>query len=224
MDVSSITGSQTAQQAASTAAATTSLGKDEFLKLLTVQLQHQDPLSPLENGEMLAQLAQFSSLEQLENMNTNLENSLNLNLILTQVLNNTAAAGLVGKTVVASGSEVNLDSSGSAEVRFDLGSAAREVMVTIQDENGATVRTLKTENLSSGRNQLTWDGKDDDGATVAEGTYKVTIKALDSEGGAVTATPLATGEVTGVRFKNGEAYLVVGGLEISIADVLEITA
>jgi flagellar basal-body rod modification protein FlgD len=200
------------------------LGKNEFLKLLTVQLQYQDPLSPLGNEEMLAQLAQFSSLEQLENMNANLETNLDLNLLLTQVLNNTAAAGLVGKNVIATGNQINLDSSGSATVRLDLGGAAERVVVTIEDQSGLAVRTLEVQGLAAGRNEISWDGKDGDGRPVAEGKYSVKIQAYDSEGNEVSATPLATGEVTSVRFKNGEAYLVVGGLEISIVDVLEITA
>jgi flagellar basal-body rod modification protein FlgD len=223
MDVSSVTASQTTADTASLPTTTSSLGKDEFLKLLTVQLQHQDPLSPMQNEEMLAQLAQFSSLEQLENINTNLKNNLDLNLLLTQVLNNTAAAGLVGKTVVASADKINLDSSGSAAVHFDLGGAAQRVVVTIKDESGLTVRTMEVQGLAAGRNEMSWDGKDADGKPVAAGTYSIAIQAYGSDGNGVSATALTTGEVTSVRFKDGQAYLVVDGREIPISDVLEIT-
>jgi flagellar basal-body rod modification protein FlgD len=223
MEISSVTASQTAAGTTSSSTTTGSLGTNEFLKLLTVQLQHQDPLSPLQNEEMLAQLAQFSSLEQLENMNTNLKSNLELNLLLTQVLNNTAAAGLVGKTIVASADNITLDSSGSAAVRFDLNGAAQRVVVTIKDQSGLTVRTMEAQGMAAGRNELSWDGKNADGKPVAAGTYSIAIQALDSEGKTVSATALFTGEVTSVRFKNGEAYLVVDGQEISIGDVLEIT-
>ncbi|HVP57714.1 MAG TPA: flagellar hook capping FlgD N-terminal domain-containing protein [bacterium] len=225
MDVNSVGTNQTTQQSASTVATTAAnLGTDQFLKLLTVQLQHQDPLSPLQNEEMLAQLAQFSSLEQLQNMNTNLKSNLNLNLMLTQILSNTAAAALVGKTVVASGKEITLDSSNSAAVRFDLSAAAQRVEVTIKDQSGATVRTIEADGLAAGRNELAWDGKDANGESVAAGTYQVAIKAYDASGNEVTATPLTTGEVTSVRYKDGQAYLVIDGEEVSISDVLEITS
>ena len=223
MEVNTVSAAQRAATAISSAVGSAAMGKDEFLKLLTVQLQYQDPLSPLENEEMLAQLAQFSSLEQLENMNANLQNNLDLNLILTQVLNNTAAAGLVGKTVVAGADEVVLDSSGSAEIGLDLETAAERVVVTIKDASGTTVRTIEAQDLAAGRNEVGWDGKDSDGRSLAEGTYTVSVEAFDGDGNALVARTLATGEVTSVRFKNGEAYLVVNGQEISIADVLEIT-
>lgn len=225
MDVNSLTEYQATQAASASlsAAAGTSLGKDEFLRLLTVQMQHQDPMSPMDNQEMLAQLAQFSSLEQLSNINTNLQNNLDLNLLLTQVLSNTAAAGLVGKTVVANSNAVTLGSSGAASVGFNLDGAAERVVVTIKDSAGMTVRTLEGQDLEAGRNELAWDGKDANGRPVTAGTYSVTIQAFDSEGNEVAASTLTRGEVSGVRFKDGQAYLVVDGQEISISDVVEIT-
>jgi flagellar basal-body rod modification protein FlgD len=75
------------------------LGKDDFLKLLTVQLQNQDPMSPLENNELVAQLAQFSSLEQMANMNQSLQDSLDSDLLVGQLLNNTMATTLIGRSV-----------------------------------------------------------------------------------------------------------------------------
>jgi flagellar basal-body rod modification protein FlgD len=203
---------------------TRTLGKDDFLRLLTVQLQHQDPLSPVDNEDFIAQLAQFSSLEQLEDINANLKDGIDLDLILTQVLNNTAAAGLIGKTVIAEGSSVHLDETGSSEIHFDLDSAADHVVIRILDESGVVVEILREDDLAAGRNQVTWDGKDSQGNMRAQGNYTVEIEAYDSQDNQIGATPLLIGEITGVRFENGEARLMVAGLELGIGEIVEILA
>jgi flagellar basal-body rod modification protein FlgD len=200
------------------------LGKEDFLKLLTVQLQHQDPLSPVENEDFIAQLAQFSSLEQLENINSNLQDSIDLDLILTQVLNNTAAAGLIGKTVIAEGGDVYLGESESTDISFDLSSPADHVVIRIMDENGVLIQTLREDDLAVGRHDVAWNGEDTDGVRRSEGTYQVEIEAYDAEGDSVEVQQLMIGEITGVRFEDGEACLLIGELELGIGDVLEILA
>jgi flagellar basal-body rod modification protein FlgD len=203
---------------------TRALGKEDFLKLLTVQLQHQDPLSPVQNEDFIAQLAQFSSLEQLENINTKLQDGIDLDLILTQVLNNTAAAGLIGKTVVADGGPVYLEETGSGEIHFDLSSAAHHVIIRIKDETGAVVQTLREDDLAAGRHDVTWNGEDSQGNRRGEGTYRVEIEAYDPQDNLIDVTPLVVGTITGVRFENGEARLIIGGLELGIGEIREILA
>jgi flagellar basal-body rod modification protein FlgD len=198
------------------------LEKDDFLKLLTVQLQNQDPLEPQDNTEMVAQLAEFSSLEQLENMNQNLESSLDLDLILTQVLNNTAAAGLIGKSVLATGDSLTLEDSGTADVNFDLGAAADTVTVTIYDESGTLVRTIEESGVAAGRGVVEWDGKDSNGNKMSAGTYTFAVSASDADGNSIDITPLVMGRVEIVKFVDGEAVLVLDGVEVSIAEILEI--
>jgi len=203
---------------------TSALGKDDFLRLLTTQLAHQDPLSPVENEDFIAQLAQFSSLEQLENINANLQSGIDLDLILTQVLNNTAAAGLIGKTVIADGSSVYLDESGSSEIHFDLDSAAHNVVIRITDESGTLIQTLTQGSMGEGRNTVAWDGEDTQGNRRSEGTYNVEIEAFDAQDNSIDVTSLLVGEITGVRFEGGEARLMVDGLELGIGQILEILA
>lgn len=199
------------------------LGKDDFLKLLTVQLQHQDPLEPQDNTEMVAQLAEFSSLEQLENMNQNLASSLDLDLILTQVLNNTAAAGLIGKSVLANGNAVEIDSAGeSTSVNFDLAANAASLTVTVYDESGTLVRTIEEAGIEAGRQSLEWDGKDSSGNDVSAGSYTFKVAATDGEGNSIGVTPLVMGSVDVVKFVNGEAVLVLDGVEVSISEIIEI--
>ncbi len=198
------------------------LGKDDFLRLLTVQLENQDPLSPLNNEDMIAQLAQFSSLEQLENINANLERNNDLDLLLTQVLNNTTAAGLIGKEVVAVGETIHLDSSGSAEIHFKLNEPAHRVVVTIMDENGTEIRKFERQDLVSGENTVIWDGKDDEGHDRAEGNYTVRVEAFDRDGEAIDVMTLLTGTVSSVKFVDGEAVFVVNGVEVKISDIIEL--
>lgn len=198
------------------------MGKDDFLKLLATQLQHQDPLDPQDNTEMVAQLAQFSSLEQLENMNESLASSLDLDLILTQVLNNTAAAGLIGKSILAVGDTVHLYDSGSATFNFKLGANAETVTITIYDEDGATVRTIEETGMEAGRQSIEWDGKDASGNQVSEGTYTYSVSAENAEGETVAVVQILSGVVDVVKFKDGEAFLSVNGVDISISDILEI--
>jgi flagellar basal-body rod modification protein FlgD len=203
---------------------TRTLGKDDFLRLLTVQLQNQDPMSPVQNEDFIAQLAQFSSLEQLENINSRLQDGIDLDLILTQVLNNTAAAGLIGKTVIAEGGSVHLGESGSADIHFDLASAADHVVIRITDESGAVVETLRDTDLAAGRNHVTWNGEDSQGTRRTEGTYQVEIEAYDAQDNSIDVETLVVGEITGVRFEDGEARLMVGGLELGIGEIVEILA
>jgi flagellar basal-body rod modification protein FlgD len=199
------------------------LGKDDFLKLLTVQLQHQDPLEPQDNTEMVAQLAQFSSLEQLENMNQNLASSLDLDLILTQVLNNTAAAGLIGKSVVAGGNSVALGAPGEAvQVNFDVAANAESLTVTIYDESGTLVRTIEESGIEAGRQSIEWDGEDSSGNRLSAGTYTFRVTATDGEGNSIDVSPLVMGNVDVVKFVNGEAVLVLDGVEVAISEIIEI--
>ena len=220
MDVLGVSGARSTQQIAQDQ--TKVLGKDEFMELLTVQLQHQDPLDPMNNEEMIAQLAQFSSLEQLENMNANLESSINLDLMLTQVLNNTAAAGLIGKTVVAVGNMVALDDADVVPINFDLASDAHRVVVTVYDENGTAVRTIEAENLQSGRNDVSWDGTGTNGSRLSEGTYTFEVQAFDGEDNPIGVTHLVVGEIDKAKFADGEAMVILSGLEVPISEIIEI--
>jgi flagellar basal-body rod modification protein FlgD len=220
VDVLGVSGSGSTQQFAQDQ--TKVLDKDEFMQLLTVQLQHQDPLDPMNNEEMIAQLAQFSSLEQLENMNANLESSINLDLMLTQVLNNTAAAGLIGKTIVAAGNMVTLDDSDSVPINFDLASDAHRAVVTVYDENGTAVRTIEAENLESGRNMVSWDGTGTKGSRLAAGTYTFEVQAFDAEDNAIGVTHLVIGRIEKAKFADGEAIVILSGLEVPISEIVEI--
>lgn len=218
MEITSTTSTASAAAGAASAASRETLDKDSFLKLLITQMQYQDPLSPMDNTEFLAQMAQFSSLEQMQNLNASFET----NMLLTQALNNSAAAGLIGRHVRAAGDGIPVGETGSVELGYFLPAEAETVSITIYDSRGNPVRTLVSDQTGSGAQRITWNGTDLDGNRVPAGDYTFTVSAKNEDGAAIEATTLVSGLVEGVTYRNGGAYLLVEGREISLSEVLEV--
>lgn len=220
MDTSSIFASPalSTSSASLTGAATKAMGKEDFLKLLMAQLAHQDPLNPMENAEFVAQLAQFSSLEQLMGVNQNLG--------LIQVgqvgMTNGQVASLIGKEVEANGSNLTLTQQGPAGISFDLGGVAQSVEVRIRDAQGNVIRTLNLGERTPGLNTVTWDGRDSMGNLVQPGSYSVEVQAKDATGGEVAASTRIKGVVTGVTYQGGVPQLEIGGTTVRVGDVIAI--
>ena len=146
------------------------LGRDEFLKLLTIQLKSQNPLQPTDNKEFAAQLAQFSQLEQLTDIRSALEQQIQTNLLLSQSVTNVSAASLIGKSVKAYSNRMEFDGTNAVKLGYTLSADARDVTVEIRDSKGNLVRTMKpTLERKQGDNTLMWDGKNEDGTSVASG-------------------------------------------------------
>jgi flagellar basal-body rod modification protein FlgD len=200
------------------------MGKDDFLKILVAQLQHQDPINPVQGDQFAAQLAQFSSLEQLQNMNSNLQDAMELNMMLNRTINNTMSTTFIGKEVRAFGNLVSLPEEGTAILNYELASPATKTSIVIRDENGAPVRTIEVNEYSTGVREFEWDGKDDQGQTVPPGTYEFSVAAEDADGNNVPAQTYIVGEIQRVRYQNGDAVLILGDIEVSLNDVIEISA
>lgn len=217
--VSQIQSASAATQAASAAKDSNSaLGKDAFLKLLTTQLQYQDPTQPMDNTAMVAQLAQFSSLEQMSDVNTNLTKMLTAQGTALE----TTAAGLVGKTAVFSTNEVGLTEGKTATISATLSQAAANATVVIQDSDGTTVRTIQEGKCPTGKNSFTWDGYDDDGNPLATGTYTFQVTASDTSGKSISLTQNGGATITGVVFNNGSPEFIAGGTTLQLSDISEI--
>ena len=136
------------------------MGKDEFLKLLTHQLQHQDPLKPMEQGKMAAELAQFSQLEQLANLNTKFD-GLNKN---ANIKDKFYGASFLGKEVVTQGRSLNFEGEGKdADILFTLPKPAAKALVRIYDSKNNMVGEIWKENLGRGNQNVMWDGTALDG-------------------------------------------------------------
>lgn len=194
------------------------MGKNDFLQLLVVQLQEQDPLNPMDSTEFTAQLAQFSSLEQLQNVNTNLEAISTSQSVLT----NSQAVGFIGNTVTAIGNSVSVEEGASTPLQIDLENDAAEVYITLSDQQGTFVRDLSIGGLSSGTNTVAWDGLDYQGVAVEDGVYTYSVSALDSSGKSISTTQYVSGIVTGVNFKDGTAYLQIGSQEIAMGNIVSV--
>ena len=196
----------------------TVLGKEDFLNLLIAQLQHQDPLNPMESTEFTAQLAQFSSLEQLSNVNTNLESLQSYQA----TLNNTQAVSFIGKSINVLGSSVRMENGQADDIHFELMGNASEVLAYIYDATGDFVTVLDGGAHSAGRYSLDWNGLDQEGNTVPDGEYRYELLATDLNGQPVPAATFMTATVSGVTFHNGNAHLIAGGYEIPVTDVIEV--
>jgi len=194
------------------------LGKDDFLNLLVAQLQNQDPLNPMDSTQFTSQLAQFSSLEQLSNINTGLTA-----LQASQQENNQSlSVGYIGKYVLADGDRVMLGAAGDSALHFDLASDADAVQVNIYDAAGEYVRTLETTALGAGRQSLAWDGKDASGYRADSGLYTFEVLAVNAAGDLVKVQPLISTPVTGVRFQDVQPHLLTAGQEIPLENVREV--
>jgi flagellar basal-body rod modification protein FlgD len=194
------------------------MGKDDFLNLLVTQLQNQDPLNPADSTEFTAQLATFSSLEELQNIGSTLET-----LSTSQMIQIYAkAVDFIGKEVQAVGDEVYLEAGGSVDLEFDLSRDAAEVYVNIYDQDGEFVQNIDAGSMDTGVQSVQWDGMDQYGNPAGQGSYTFEVAAVDADGNSVPTTTYAQGIVQGVYYKNGMAYLVTADQEFEMGEVVQV--
>ena len=179
------------------------MDKDDFLKLLVAQLNHQDPLNPMEDTEMTGQLAEYSSLEQLTNLNTTAESLLEQNAANQM----TTAVSFIGKSVTAKGYTVTKDDGNVSKISYNLGESVAQLTVNIYDTDGNIVRSDLLGSKQPGIAQYNWDGRDDKGNLVPDGTYSVGMLGQDINGKQVMVTTEVSGVVEGVVAENGGYYL-----------------
>ena len=194
------------------------LGKNEFLKLLTTQLANQDPLAPADNQAFIAQLAQFASVEQQEAANSRLDA-----LIVAQAANNqTSVANLVGKEIIYKTDSVAVTADRIGAIQGELAADAKQVSAIITDENGKILRTLTLRDVPSGTVDFGWDGMDDHGVKVPPGTYKVKLTAGDAQDKTITFDSAGHARATGVTFEAGYPELILNGVRVKLSDVIQI--
>ena len=192
-----------------------SLGKDEFLKLLITELKYQDPLNPADNTEFIAQLAQFSSLEQMTNVNDNLEAMSEYTESVAGSINNSTLVNLIGKTVTAISDEFVFDGENSVELNFELAEDMTSGTLKIYNDSGELVRSIDLDSMEAGLQSVEWDGLSSFGNMKDAGTYTYKVTYYDSVLEEHEATMITTGTVEGISYQDGTAYLDINDMLIS---------
>jgi flagellar basal-body rod modification protein FlgD len=193
--------------------------KETFMKLLVAQLEHQNPLSPMDNTQFTQQLAQFTSLEQLQSMNANLSALMKAQTTTYGL----QAATLIGKQVQAQANTTQVTKQGEATpFQYTLAADSANVQIDVLDQAGNTTRTINTRNQKAGPQALTWDGKDAAAKPLPAGDNHFQVTATDKAGKPVAVEESLQGIVEGVTYDGNHPYLIVGGNRVELSALTNI--
>ncbi|MDF1875368.1 flagellar hook capping protein [Sulfurimonas sp. SAG-AH-194-I05] len=193
------------------------LGKDDFLQLLLVQLQHQDPTAPTETEQILSQTSQLATLESAANTNKALED-------LAKSLGSSQQFGTIsaiGKTADLGSDAIALDKGISSTFEVYFPEAIEQGTIDITDTDGNTIKTLDVGTNPSGVYQFTWDGSDSAGVAAEAGIYHVNGRYTNPDGAALT-TRLGAYPIESVRFDGGNTLVKVGSNYVPLENVKEV--
>lgn len=195
----------------------TSLSKDDFLKLLLVELQHQDPTEPMDSEKILSQTSQLATLEASQNTNNALD-KLTASLGSSQQFSTISA---IGKTADLGSNAIGHDegSTTSFEIYFPKETTAGSV--EILDSNGNIISTIDIEPNPSGVYQFDWNGELSNGSLADSGVYYVTASYSDANGDPQT-TRMGAYPIESIRFEEGETLVKVGSAYVPLADIKEV--
>ncbi|HDX3510672.1 TPA: flagellar basal body rod modification protein [Campylobacter coli] len=206
------------------------LDKDAFLKLLLIELQHQDPTDPMDSDKMLTQTSQLSALEMQQNTNTTMQKMVETMQLLSNSFStsmSTSAIGAIGKMATVSDNKIKL--TGSDEVI-----ALKMYLPEDSDENGVTLEVYDSNNklvfseksgeqsVSQGLFTMEWPGRNNDGVYAGDGEYTVKMVYNNKNGEKITAN-YGTYPIEGIVFKEGIAYAKMAGQEVPFDAISEIT-
>ncbi len=191
---------------------------NDFLRLLTTQLQNQDPLSPMDSTEFTNQLVAFTGVEQQINTNQKLDN-----LVAMGVGNGfTSALSYVGMDINYLSAEMNFDGATPVKINYALEKNAKTAKINIMDEQGKTIYS-KDINPSVGNRDFTWDGSLTNGGKAKPGTYQLKISAFDTDDAVVKSTTVVTGRVRGIETQNGLIFALVGDRAVALSTIINAT-
>ena len=194
-----------------------SMTQEDFLNLLMTQLQFQDPLKPLDNYQMAAQLAQLGTIEGINTLTQSVD-VMNAYQAATAHLQ---VVGLIGKKVEAVGNTLVVNQGNPAEGSYQL-SKAGKVTIEVYDSNGNLVKTLNEGMKEATKQKFAWDGTNQTGGSVPDGTYSFKVTAVDAKGDPISVSTSMVGVVTGISFENGITYVNVGSEKITLSSIFAI--
>lgn len=195
------------------------LDKDAFMKLMLAQMKNQDPTNPMQNHELAAQLAQFSSVEQLQNVNTTLE-TMEKGQKPTEGFQ---ALNFIGKAVSGDSSKlIRAKGDKSHDFAFNLPDNAKEVKIKVLNQNAEVVRTVDLKDLKSGQNSWIWNGLNEQAQAQPVGEYRFVVEATNLEGKKLAAKTDFEGLITGVNYTQEGPVLLVGNQSVKLKDVKKI--
>jgi flagellar basal-body rod modification protein FlgD len=188
-----------------------------FLTLLTTQLKNQDPTSPMDSNQFTQQLVEFSQVEQQINTNTNLQT------LITQGTSQagTFAASYLGRTVSVTNGNASL-SNGEADWSYNLGATAASTLLTVTNSAGTVVYN-GAGSTTEGNNSFNWNGTDNNGNAVPDGTYTLAVAAQASDGSKITTSVASAGTVSQIDMTGGTPQLVIGNMEVPLSSIAAVT-
>jgi flagellar basal-body rod modification protein FlgD len=193
------------------------MGKDVFMELLMAQIINQNPMQPMENTEFIAQMAQFSSLEQMQNVAAGMEM-----LALSQTAStNSQMVNMIGKRVIVPGNQFSFDGENPIKVRFDLDKDEKPTELIVRDANGEIIKNIQIKNYQPGANYIEIDGKLENDQLMAAGHYTYELRN-DAQEILGKSKLYANYLVDAVAFDGTAIILKSLGQEIDLADICEV--
>jgi flagellar basal-body rod modification protein FlgD len=217
MDLTSLLATTNQSQATGNTKNKGTLTQEDFMNLFVTQMKNQNPLEPMDNYQMATQLAQFNSAEALQNLTASIKN-----LELYQAsMNSLQLASLIGKKVEGASNTLQKNSGVVSEGYYQLPQSG-SVTLQISDSNGNLLRSIEAGRKDTSAQKFVWDGKDQRGVTLPDGSYTFQVSAVDEKGRAIQVSPFMVGTVTGVSFENGVSYIHVGTTKLTLSEILAI--
>ncbi|MBI4652135.1 hypothetical protein HY745_12850 [Candidatus Desantisbacteria bacterium] len=192
------------------------LGFNEFLKILITELNHQNPMEPLESRDYIAQVAQFASLGQMQDFNTSIQNLSGMQKNMNNVLTST----FIGKEVKSDTDSIYLKGDSPVNINYKLDKDFSSVSLELYNNYGTLVSTVEMGPKNEGEQIAAWDGKDFNGEPLSSGDFFYKIKAKNTETGKEVEIPgYIKGVVDGVIFDENMQKLIIGDQKVLLSSI-----
>lgn len=193
--------------------------KEQFLQMLVAQISNQDPLDPMDNKDLVAQLAQFTSVEQEIETNRHLENLEEMFAAKDKI----SISGIIGKHVTADSNNFYADGNGfPAPIPLNLENNAEKVKISLINSAGRSIREINLDKINQGTQFIEWNGRNDAGYPLPKGDYQIKVEAVDDSGKSINCSNKISGVVTGIEFNGKDPAMIINGAKIKSSHIVSI--